>query len=159
LSLLEVPDKIQIVDTTEDEPMVKVDMEKICKVFVNIIKNAVDAMPEGGILTIKSREVKGKLEIAFKDTGVGMPEETLRKLEGGVPLFTTKAKGMGFGLPICRRLAEAHGGKISVESTAGKGTTVAVTIPVKPKPENEGEEKWIFNESMLSAMITAKRAA
>ena len=154
LSSLEVPDKIQIVDAIEYNFTVKADKAKMLRVFVNIIKNAIDAMPEGGILTVKSREVKGKLEITFKDTGTGMSEENLSKLKRGVPLFTTKAKGMGFGLPICRRIAEAHGGKISVESTAGKGTKVTVTIPVKPKPLNEDEEKWIFSESMLSA-ITA----
>jgi PAS domain S-box-containing protein len=159
LALLEVPEKIQIVDATEGELTVKADTEKMQRVFVNIIRNAVDAMAEGGTLTIKSREVKGKLEIVFKDTGTGMSKETLSKLERGVPLFTTKAKGMGFGLPICRRLAEAHGGKISVESTAGKETTVTVTIPVKPKSLSEGEEKWIFNESMLSATLATQRNA
>jgi len=158
LSLLEVPEKIQIIDAAKDKPTVKADTEKIRKGFVNIIQNAIDAMPEGGTLTIKSRKVKGTLEIAFKDTGTGMSEETLRKLKGGVPLFTTKSKGMGFGLPICRRLVEAHGGKISVESMAGKGTTVTVTIPVNPEPVDEGEEKWIFSESMLSAITAAHRA-
>ncbi len=68
LSLLEVPNKIQIVDATENAPMVKLDAEKMCRVFVNIIKNAIDAMPESGTLTVKSREVNGKLEISFKDT-------------------------------------------------------------------------------------------
>ena len=154
LLLFEVPDKIQIIDATEDKPAVKVDTEKILRVFDNIIKNAVDAMPEGGTLTIKSRKVKGKLEIAFKDTGTGMSEETLSKL--GSPLFTTKAKGMGFGLSICRRIVEAHGGKISLESESGKGTKVTVTISVNPKPVNEGEEKWIFSQSMLSATLTAQ---
>jgi PAS domain S-box-containing protein len=157
LSLLEVPEKIQVVDATENEPMVKADTEKIRQVFVNIIQNATDVMPEGGTLTIKSRKVKGKLEIAFKDTGTGMSEETLSALKGGVPLFTTKAKGMGFGLPICKRIVEAHGGKICVESTAGKGTKVTVTIPVNPEPVNEGEEKWIFNESLLTAITTKQR--
>jgi PAS domain S-box-containing protein len=158
LSLLEVPEKIQIIDATKDKPTVKADTEKIRKGFVNIIQNAIDAMPEGGTLTIKSRKVKSKLEIAFKDTGTGMSEEALSKLKGGVPLFTTKSKGMGFGLPICRRLVEAHGGKISVKSMAGKGTTVTVTIPVNPEPVNEREEKWIFSESMLSAIIATHRA-
>jgi signal transduction histidine kinase len=158
LSLLEVPEKIQIIDATKDKSMVKADTEKMRNVFVKIIQNAIDAMPEGGTLTIKSRKVKGKLEIAFKDTGAGMSEETLSKLKGGVPLFTTKSKGMGFGLPICRRLVEAHGGKISVESMAGKGTTVTVAIPVNSEPVDEGEEKWIFSESMLSAITAANRA-
>jgi len=155
LSLLEVPEKIQIIDATKDTPAVKVDTEKMRNVFVRIIQNAIDAIPEGGTLTVRSRKVNGTLEIAFEDTGMGMSEETLSKLKGGVPLFTTKAKGMGFGLPICKRIAEAHGGKLSVESTAGKGTTVTVTVPVNPEPADEGEEKWIFSESMLAA-ITSK---
>jgi PAS domain S-box-containing protein len=158
LSLIEAPEKIQIVDATKDKPMVNADTEKIRKGFVNIIQNAFDAMPEGGTLKIKSRKVKGKLEIAFKDTGTGISKEALSKLKREVPLFTTKAKGMGFGLPICRRIVETHGGKLSVESTAGKGTTVTVTIPVNPKPAGEGEEKWIFSESMLSAITAAQRA-
>ena len=73
-------------------------------------------------------------------------------------MFTTKAKGMGFGLPICKRIAEAHGGKLSVESKVGKGTTITVTVPVKPKPLDKGEANWIFNESMLQT-ITAKQKA
>jgi PAS domain S-box-containing protein len=158
LSLIEVSEKIQIIDATEDKPTVEADTEKIRRGFVNIIQNAIDAMPEGGTLTIKSRKVKGKLEIVFKDTGTGMSEETLSKLKKGVPLFTTKAKGMGLGLPICRRLVEAHGGKLSVKSMAGKGTTVTVTIPVKPEPVGEGEEKWVLSESMLSTITSAQRA-
>ena len=83
-----------------------------------------------------------------------MSEKTLSKLES--PLFTTKAKGMGFGLSICRRMVEAHGGKISFESKLGKGTKVTVTISVNPKPVNEREEKWIFSQPMLSTTLTAQ---
>jgi signal transduction histidine kinase len=86
-----------------------------------------------------------------------MSEETLSKLKLWSPLFTTKAKGMGFGLPVCKRIVETHGGKISVESTLGKGTTVTLTIPVNP-PVDEGEEKWIFNESWLSETHTVEGA-
>jgi PAS domain S-box-containing protein len=155
LSLLEVPEEIQIVDATENTLIVKADTEKMCRVFVNIIRNAIDAMPEGGTLTVKSREVNGKLEISFKDTGTGMSKENLSKLKRGVPLFTTKAKGMGFGLPICKRIAEAHGGKIKVKSKIGKGTTVIVTILVNPKPANETEE-YVVSESMLSTINTTQ---
>ena len=158
LSLIEVPEKIKIVDATEYKPTVKADIEKMRRVCVNLIKNAFDAMHEGGTLTVKSREVNGKLEIAFKDTGTGMSKETLSKLEGGVPLFTTKAKGMGFGVPICKRIAEAHGGKLSVESKIWKGTTVTITVPVNPEPLDESEEKRIFNESILQT-ITARQIA
>jgi len=157
LSLIEVPDKIKIVDATENKPTVKVDAEKMRRVLVNIIKNAFDAMPEGGTLTVESREVKGKLEITFKDTGIGMSEETLSKLEGDVPLFTTKAKGMGFGLPICRRIAEAHSGRIYVKSKIGKGTTVTLTVPVKHKPLDAVEELLIFNGLMLEDVTAGQK--
>jgi len=154
LASLEIPEKIKIVDATADKPKIKADTEQMCRVFVNLIKNAVDAMPEGGTLAIKSKEAKGMLKITFKDTGTGMTEKTLHTLKRGVPLFTTKAKGMGFGLPICKRIAEAHGGNLSLESKNGKGTKITVTILVHPKPADEIEEKWIFSESMLSK-ITA----
>lgn len=154
LASLEIPEKIKIVDATADEPKFEADTEQMCRVFVNLIKNAVDAMPEGGTLAIKSKEAKGMLKITFKDTGTGMTEKTLHTLKRGVPLFTTKAKGMGFGLPICKRIAEAHGGNLSLESKNGKGTKITVTILVHPKPADEIEEKWIFSESMLSK-ITA----
>mgnify|MGYP001443643970 CR=1 FL=1 len=142
LYLIEVPEKIKIKDSSEDTPIIQVDTGKVSRVFVNLIKNAIDAMPEGGILTITSRARKGSLEIVFEDTGVGMDEETLSKL--WVPLFTTKAKGMGFGLSICKRIVKAHGGKISVESTAGKGTKFTVTLPIDPNPSVATEEPWIF---------------
>ena len=158
LSLIEVPERIQIIDATEDKPEIKVDREKMNRAFVNIVTNAIDAMPKTGTLTVTSKAVKDNVEISFKDTGTGMSEETLSKLKLWSPLFTTKAKGMGFGLPICKRVIEAHGGKIFVESTLGKGTTVTITIPVNPQPVNEGEEKWIFNESWLSATPTAEGA-
>jgi signal transduction histidine kinase len=156
LSLIEVPERIKIIDATEDKPKIKADGEKMKKAFVNIITNAIDAMPDSGTLTVTSKAVKGNVEIVFKDTGTGMAEETLSKLKLWSPLFTTKAKGMGFGLPVCKRIVEAHSGKISVESTIGKGTTVTITIPVNP-PVDEDEEKWIFNEPWLSKTPQCKK--
>jgi signal transduction histidine kinase len=73
-----------------------------------------------------------------------MSEEVIQKIWS--PLFTTKAKGMGFGLPICKRIVEAHGGKISMESILGKGSTFTVTIPLKPNVghADEGDVKmWV----------------
>jgi signal transduction histidine kinase len=84
-------------------------------------------------LTIKSKKTRDKVEISFTDTGAGVPKETLERLF--IPLFTTKARGMGFGLAICKRIIEAHDGKISVESTLGKGTTFTIIIPIEPKLE------------------------
>jgi sensor domain CHASE-containing protein/two-component sensor histidine kinase len=128
LSLVDVPSNVQLLDLTENNVTVRVDVDKIKRVFVNLIKNSIEAMPEGGKLTIKSKTTKDKVGIIFSDTGPGMSKEVLDKIF--IPLFTTKAKGMGLGLAICKRVVEAHGGSITAESTLGKGTTFTVTIPV-----------------------------
>ncbi|MEM3459047.1 MAG: PAS domain S-box protein [Candidatus Bathyarchaeia archaeon] len=151
LSIVGVPTNVKVKNFAEHKPKMEVDTEKVKRVFMNLIKNAIEAMPKGGVLTIKSRKVKDKVEITFSDTGVGMSKETLRKL--WTPLFTTKSKGMGFGLPICKRFVEAHGGCITVESARGKGTTFTVTLPIKPKMKEGGEKLWVKPlESSLSTM-------
>ncbi|MCW3993336.1 MAG: PAS domain S-box protein, partial [Candidatus Bathyarchaeota archaeon] len=153
LTLIKIPKNIRISDLTENKPKIKVDVPKIERAFVNIIKNAIAAMSKGGTLTITSKESNGNLEISFTDTGVGIPKEVMEKI--WIPLFTTKAKGMGLGLPICKRIVEAHGGNISVESTVNKGTTFTVTIPIKPKIEG-GEKIWVnVPESLLSTTTKA----
>jgi signal transduction histidine kinase len=143
LSLVRIPSNIQVLNATQEEPQIFVDSEKMKRVFVNIIQNAVDAMPKGGKLTITSKERNDNLEIAFADEGTGMPRNILEKI--WTPFFTTKARGMGLGLPICKRIIEAHGGNISVKSTVGKGTTFIVTLPIKPKTieEKGGEKVWV----------------
>jgi PAS domain S-box-containing protein len=129
LSMLAIPNGIEIIDKTEDKPEISVDLPKMSRVCMNIIKNAFDAMPNGGILTVTSKETKDGWKISFSDTGIGMGKDTLSSL--WVPLFTTKAKGMGFGLAICKRIVEAHGGKILAESTQGKGTVFTLTFPAQ----------------------------
>jgi signal transduction histidine kinase len=154
LTLIVVPKNIRVLDLTEDKPTTQVDVDKMKRVFVNIIKNAIDAMPKGGTITTTSTERDGLLEIAVADTGTGMTEDVLRKLWS--PLFTTKARGMGFGLPICRRVIEAHGGNISVESAVGMGTVFKLTFPIRPKSEEGGEKVWVnVPESLLSTMTKA----
>ncbi|MCL5876911.1 MAG: ATP-binding protein [Candidatus Bathyarchaeota archaeon] len=128
MSLIRVPYGVKVVDLTEDTPTLRVDKVHISRVFVNIIKNAFEAMPKGGSLTINSTKTENLLKISFKDTGDGMSQETIGKL--WKPLFTTKAKGMGFGLPICKRIMEAHGGSIQVESTPEQGTAFSLVFPV-----------------------------
>lgn len=153
LALVKIPKSIRILDLTENKPKIRVDVAKMERAFVNIIRNAIDAVSKGGTLKITSKESNGNLQIAFIDTGVGMPKEVMKKI--WIPLFTTKAKGMGLGLPICKRIVEAHGGDISVESTVSKGTTFTVTIPVKPKLEG-GEKIWVnVPESLLSTTTKA----
>jgi PAS domain S-box-containing protein len=141
ITLARIPRKIRLIDFTRDEPRITVDVDKLKRAFVNMIKNAVDAMPRGGTLTI-TNEIgsDGKVKFMFKDTGVGMTKQVASKVF--TPLFTTKAKGMGFGLAICKRNVEAHGGSITVKSRLGKGTTFTVTIPVEAKTR-EDEEVWV----------------
>jgi len=153
LSIVTIPKNVKVTDLTENKPKVKVDVEKITRVFINIVKNATEAMPRGGTLTIKSRKLNSNCEIVFSDTGVGMSKETLQEV--WTPLFTTKARGMGFGLPICKRFVEAHGGSISVESTRGKGTTFKVTFPIEPKIEEGGEKVWV--KPLESSLLTTTR--
>jgi PAS domain S-box-containing protein len=150
LSLVEIPEGIRVINATEDNPKTKVDTSKIDRVLVNLTKNAFEAMPHGGTLTINSKLAGDDVEISFNDTGTGMTPEVLGKIWN--PLFTTKAKGMGFGLSICKRILEAHGGRISVESTVGVGSTFTVTLPIDPKLVDEPEEIWVNREkSGLSA--------
>jgi PAS domain S-box-containing protein len=154
LSLIEVSENIQILDLTQSAPKIEIDAAKTKRVFGNLIKNAIDAMPIGGKLAITSKESNANMEITFADTGIGMTKEIMEKI--WTPFFTTKAKGMGLGLAICKRIIEAHGGSISVESTVGKGTTFTVTIPIKPKIKDGGEKVWVnVPESLLSTTTKA----
>jgi signal transduction histidine kinase len=131
-STIKVPKNIKVTHHATDNAPVKFDSAKMLRVFLNIIKNAFDAMPKGGNLTIVSKQTSKNWVVSFTDSGEGMAEETLKKL--GDPLFTTKAKGMGFGIPICKRIVEAHGGKLLIDSTLGQGTTVTVKIPLNIEP-------------------------
>jgi PAS domain S-box-containing protein len=134
LGLVRIPKNIRLVDSTRNQPKIRVDVDKLTRVFVNLIRNAVDAMPEGGKLTITSRQLDRKLQVSFADTGTGITGDVKEKLWS--PLFTTKAQGIGLGLPIVKRLVEAHGGAVTVETKPGKGSTFTVAIPPKPtKPE------------------------
>jgi PAS domain S-box-containing protein len=122
-----VPPTVKIIDHTQNFPMIKVDAGKMERVFINLAKNAIEAMPNGGTLEIASTKNEVDLQITFTDTGIGMTQDVLAKLF--TPLFTTKPRGMGLGLPICKRIVEAHGGKISVQSTQNKGTTFTIKLP------------------------------
>ncbi|MGD6807467.1 MAG: two-component system sensor histidine kinase NtrB [Candidatus Bathyarchaeia archaeon] len=126
LSMIDVPANIKVDNLTEDTPKITVDEAKMKRVFINILKNAVDAMPDGGALVIKSNVNAGKIRISISDTGPGISEENQKKLFQ--PLYTTKAKGMGFGLPICQRIVAAHKGKIEVKSIPGHGATFIVEL-------------------------------
>jgi PAS domain S-box-containing protein len=150
LLMIQIPDHIKILDRTQDEPTIWVDSNKLERVFINLIKNAIDAMPEKGTLVISSRVEGENVEFTFTDTGIGMSEQTKSKIF--MPLFTTKAQGMGFGLAICKRIIEAHGGRITVESSLSKGTTFSLTLPMEQKPKIEKESQVNLEAEYFSAV-------
>jgi signal transduction histidine kinase len=125
---LKIPKNVKLIDHTEYTPLIWVDIAKIQRIFINLIKNAFDAMPHGGTLEIVSRQSDENIQFIFSDTGIGMTDEIKSKIFN--PLFTTKAQGMGFGLSICQRIVMAHQGTIEVTSTMGKGSTFTITLPL-----------------------------
>jgi signal transduction histidine kinase len=108
-------------------------------------------MPQGGKLEISSHQKGENVDFTFADTGTGMTEQTKAKIF--MPLFTTKAQGMGFGLAICKRIVEAHGGKISAESILGKGTTFTITLPIEQELKVQGQEAIAAEESPIQDSI------
>jgi PAS domain S-box-containing protein len=126
---VQVPDRISIVDYTSDEPELFLDAPKMERVFASIVQNAIEAIPETGKVEIRSFLLDSAVEVTFTDFGVGIPEGVLSKIFS--PLITTKAKGMGLSLAICRRIVDAHGGKVGVESQVGKGSVFTVTLPLE----------------------------
>ncbi|MFQ6073622.1 MAG: PAS domain S-box protein [Candidatus Bathyarchaeia archaeon] len=130
LSAMKVPENVKVsVKVPNDFPPLLVDPALMKRVFTNLITNALQAMSDGGQLTITASRKENTAIISIQDTGVGIPKEHLPKIF--LPLFTTKAKGQGFGLPVCKRLVEAHNGTITVESKEGKGATFTVKIPFR----------------------------
>ena len=137
LTLASIPKNVEVKDLIPDNVKVEAAVDKMERVFTNIIKNAAESMPNGGLLTIANRIDRENLAITFTDTGVGMTNETFQKL--WTPLFTTKTRGIGLGLVICKRYVEAHGGTITAKSALGKGTTFTVTLPVTTQADKKRE--------------------
>jgi len=130
LSTIKVPETVKVsIMIEEDFPKLRVDPQLMKRVFTNLITNALQAMPDGGQLMIRLSKKEETAFISIQDTGVGIPKENLPKLFH--PLFTTKSKGTGFGLPVCKRLVKTHDGSITVESKVGRGSTFTVKMPLR----------------------------
>lgn len=129
----DIPDNIKVLTDFEEIPLVPIDSGQIEQVMLNILLNAVQAMPMGGKLGIKTRYLSqfGLAEITITDTGSGISPQNYDKIFE--PFFTTKKKGTGLGLAICSRIIENHKGFIEVNSTPGEKTEFIIRLPV-----NEG---------------------
>jgi signal transduction histidine kinase len=126
LSTVAVPNDISVKTECQDVfPAVKADPQLLKRVLINLVTNAIQAMPDGGSLTLTLQvNSPDQVSVSVKDTGVGIADKI--KSQIFTPLFTTKSRGQGFGLAVCKRVIEAHGGSIGFESTEGKGTTFTI---------------------------------
>lgn len=144
--------KIKIVTSLDSSNLIKGNSTEIREVFINLISNAVDAMPMGGNIEIKTRDYDDKVLIEVKDSGVGMNREVLNNIFN--PFFTTKGKeGSGLGLSISYKNIKAHGGTINVESEINKGTKFIITLPISVEtynvPNNEEDKVIDFKGNIL----------
>ena len=137
-----IPDEVEVIqDLAGDLPSISVDATRLAQVLINLLRNALQAMPDGGTLTIRTRRFTDRaggsqMELTVRDTGTGIGKEHVEKLF--LPFFTTKKDGTGLGLAICHRIVKAHGGDLDVQSRAGKGAAFFVRLPL---PEEEEEEE------------------
>jgi signal transduction histidine kinase len=124
-----LPHGISLVNELPDDlPKVSADATQLGIVFGNLIRNACDAMPAGGTLTVGARSSEGMVEVRIADTGTGIEADNLAKISE--PLFSTKAKGMGLGLAITNAILVKISGKLQVTSEMGRGSTFTVRIPI-----------------------------
>ena len=139
VSSVDIPGDVDVsIVLDEGLPDISVDETLMKRLFTNLILNAVQAMPDGGSLSIRGSLQGDDVVISAKDTGVGIREENLNEIFK--PLFTSKAKGTGFGLPVCKRIVDAHGGTISVESEEGVGSTFTVKLPITHLSREDGAQ-------------------
>ena len=110
---------------------IMVDGTLLKRILGNLVSNAVQAMPNGGELTMRAHQEANEVVIAVKDTGIGIPDKVKPKLF--TPLFTTKSKGQGLGLAVVKRMVEALNGTVTFESIEGNGTTFIIRFPLNKR--------------------------
>jgi PAS domain S-box-containing protein len=139
ISKQKVPKEIEVsINIAENAKKINADPDYIKRIIGNLVLNAIQAMPKGGKLTINAEKEKqlGNIVLMVEDTGVGIADDVKDKMF--TPMFTTKAKGQGFGLPVVKRMTETLGGTVTFNSEQGKGTTFTVRLPSEKTNSNEG---------------------
>lgn len=123
---------------------IPLDVEKMVRVFVNLITNAVEAMPHGGELSITAEmpddDDADHLILRISDTGCGISKQDIERIQQ--PFITTKPRGIGLGIPICRKIVEEHNGSLHIRSEPEKGTTVEIMLPVSRIAAGQGAGAW-----------------
>jgi PAS domain S-box-containing protein len=125
--VLKTHTNVTVVRRTQDCGQVKASADELRRAFTNLVLNALDAMPQGGTLTISCSQANRRVVISLRDTGIGIPQEEQKKIFS--PYYTTKAKGTGLGLSGARRAIQAQGGEIRFESAPAAGTIFYITLP------------------------------
>jgi len=129
LSVVSIPETVKVeIDLSLDLPPTLINHDEIRQVFVNLINNAWQAMPQGGTLKIRSYIEEDMAQVEITDTGCGISPENMKKLF--TPFFSTKTKGTGLGLAAVQRILERHKGKVKVRSRLGQGTTFIISLPL-----------------------------
>ena len=140
LPIIYIPETIEVSSYIADDcPKLMTDPSYVKRILTNLVSNAVQAMPNGGKLAITAHCKDNKVFLNVEDTGEGISEEAKSKLFK--PLFTTKAKGQGFGLAVVKKLTDALGGNITFESEPGKGTKFIVELPIEPKTNGKTQKE------------------
>jgi signal transduction histidine kinase len=157
IATLTLPENIDIsTDFEQTLGSVQADGGLLRRVFTNLLTNAVQAMPDGGFIIVEGSPMKGMAKVSVSDTGPGISEENREKIFQ--PLFTTKAKGTGLGLAVCKRLVEAHGGEITFSTKEGVGTTFTVLMPLKQGGEQAPDAAELPAEPEAAAPLTEQGA-
>ncbi|MDF9843329.1 MULTISPECIES: ATP-binding protein [unclassified Paenibacillus] len=115
-------------------PLLRLNVREIKQLILNLARNGMEAMDAKGVLTLETRVNTGNIELVIRDTGSGIEQDKLANLF--TPFFTTKNQGTGLGLPLCLSIVERHNGTIRVDSAAGEGTAITVTLPFEAAEEN-----------------------
>ncbi len=136
--------KIKVIEELDQEvPVFLIDPDRIQQVFLNVIKNAIHAMPKGGTLKIQTEGKEKLCMIHFQDTGVGIPSDTIPRIFDAY--YTTREEGSGLGLMIVHQIIKEHGGRIEVKSKPNQGTTFTVLLPIRKQrlrlPEPKGGQE------------------
>lgn len=128
-----------IVEYVQELPLIHCEKNQLKQVFLNILKNAIEAMPKGGMIKIKVQDrADGHISIQVTDQGTGIPKERIPSL--GEPFYTTKEKGTGLGLMICYKIIENHNGRLTITSKVSEGTVIEITLPADRQYAMEMQE-------------------
>ncbi|MCI2257237.1 ATP-binding protein [Domibacillus sp. PGB-M46] len=125
-------------------PQIVCEENQLKQVFINVLKNAIEAMPGGGVIEVGAHKSEdGYITLSFKDQGIGIPEERIPTL--GEPFYTTKEKGTGLGLMTCLKIIENHKGDMRIASEVNKGTTIRISLPPAVLSLNGKETKTVWS--------------